>query len=225
MGETLSIHETFLSVQGEAADAGRLCFFIRLAECDLRCKYCDTKASWKRGVLTPIDLLLQQTRDSGVQLVCVTGGEPMLQPGVVVLMQRLLDAAIDVTLETHGMAALEQVPAAVTKVLDVKLPGSFGVIAGVDKSELYPTLVRNLTLLGPRDQLKFVIRHHDDFRWANAFIAEHRLAHLGWRLLFSPSHGELDPQQLVDWMKADASPARLNLQLHKYIWGAHVPGV
>lgn len=222
----LIVDEIFYSIQGEARDAGRPCVFLRLSFCDLRCRYCDTKHSWKRGQQQSDDEVLEAIAGHGCRLVCVTGGEPMLQrEALLPLIERMLGAGYEILLETHGMAALDGVPAAVTKILDVKAPASFGVVKGVDESALYPTLERNLTLLTAQDQLKFVIGSRADFDWALDFVRAHALEPLAERLLFSPSHGVVDPRDLSEWLKASGLAARLNLQLHKYIWGADVRGV
>ncbi|MCA9522074.1 MAG: radical SAM protein [Myxococcales bacterium] len=220
------VDEIFYSIQGEARDAGRPCVFLRLSLCDLRCHYCDTKYSWKRGRELSSDEVLAALAGHRCRLICITGGEPMLQRDALLpLIDALLGAGYELILETHGMAPLDGVPDAVCKVVDVKIPNSFGVVKGVDKEALYPTLEHNLTLLGDRDQLKFVIGSRDDFDWALRFVERHRLGPLGDRLLFSPSYGVVEPHDLAEWLKTSGLPGRLNLQLHKLIWDPESRGV
>jgi 7-carboxy-7-deazaguanine synthase len=215
------ITETFTSVQGEGAAAGRPCTFVRLARCNLRCVWCDTKYSFTGGDERALDDVLADVRARGPRLVCVTGGEPLMQPEAVPLMQQLLDEGFEVLLETSGALPLDPVPAGVVKVMDLKCPGS-----GEEAANHWP----NLRLLGVRDEVKFVVQDEVDYLWARDACRRHGLGGRPPRsgapgVLLSPVHGALAPADLVAWMLRDGLEARLNLQVHKYVWGADARGV
>ncbi len=207
--ERLRISETFVSLQGEADAAGWPTFFIRLTGCPLRCGYCDTSYAFQGGEWRGIDALVDEARAAGVARVCVTGGEPLAQPRCALLLKRLCDAGLLVSLETAGAYDIGVVDPRAVRVVDVKTPGS---------GEVARNRIGNLALLTPRDQLKFVICDRADYEWSRAFVREHGLA-TRCQALFSPSHGQVSPAELADWILADRLPVRFQLQLHKILWG------
>jgi 7-carboxy-7-deazaguanine synthase len=205
----LNVYEIFYSLQGESTHAGKPCVFIRLSGCNLRCSYCDTKYAWEQGRAMSISQILAECAKYPARYVEITGGEPMLQNAVLDLMAALHESDYEIALETNGSIYLEDVPEYVVKVVDVKCPGS-----GCADS----FMMWNLKVLGPRDELKFVLTNHEDYRWALDFIKEHGLEER--ILLFSPVESVLEPSTLARWMLADGAPVRLQLQLHR-ILGLH----
>ncbi len=222
----LRVIEIFRSIQGESSLAGWPTAFVRLAECNIRCTYCDTTYSFGKGEEWTEDAIVERVTGYGVRHVCVTGGEPMLQAeGAIALMRRLLDLGHVVSLETNGVIPLDGVPDGVVRVMDLKTPGGLGRSPG-DPGFLKRFLhAPNLALLDRRDELKVVVTSHSDYVWARTFLREHRLFERVGAVLFSPSHGQVSPADLAAWMLDDQLPARLNLQLHKVIWGADATGV
>jgi 7-carboxy-7-deazaguanine synthase len=212
----LTINEIFHSIQGESTHAGRPCVFVRLTACDLRCSWCDTPYAFHEGRKMSVDDVVRQVEAYGCGTVEVTGGEPLLQPDVYPLMERLLAAGHNVLLETGGHRSIENVPPGVIRIVDVKCPGS-----GEADKNYWP----NLDILAPGDEVKFVIRDRADYEYAKDVVARHGLVERTAAVLFSPVHGVLDPKPLAEWMLADRLPVRLQLQAHKYIWGADVRGV
>jgi 7-carboxy-7-deazaguanine synthase len=212
----LSINEIFYSIQGESTYAGKPCVFVRLAGCDLRCTWCDTSYAFSEGQKMSIEDVVKQVDGYSSPLVEVTGGEPLLQEDVYALMERLLDRGRTVLLETGGQIDMSRVPGAVIKVMDVKCPGS----GESDKVEW-----GNIDRLGPRDQVKFVIQDRADYEFARHTVERHALDRRCAAVLFSPVHGVLSPKDLSEWILEDHLPVRLQLQLHKHIWGANVRGV
>jgi 7-carboxy-7-deazaguanine synthase len=208
VADRLRITEIFLSLQGEARDAGWPTVFVRLTGCPLRCQYCDTAYAFHGGQWREIDAIVDEVAGHGVRHVCVTGGEPLAQKRCITLLQRLCDAGHDVSLETSGAIDISDVDPRVSRVLDIKTPGSM---------EAARNRWENLPLLTARDQVKFVICDRADFDWARALVAEHGL---GERcdVLFSPSHGQVAPRQLADWIVAEHVPVRFQMQLHKILW-------
>ena len=204
----ITVNEIFYSVQGESTYAGRPCVFVRLTACDLRCSWCDTPKAFEEGGKRPLDDILDEVEAFGCGLVEVTGGEPLLQEGVYPLMASLLERGKTVLLETGGHRSTARVPPQVVTILDVKCPGS-GESGRMDWE--------NLGRLRPHDEVKFVIRDRADYEYARDVIACHRLAGRVAALHLSPVHGVLDPHMLSDWMLADRLPARIQLQLHKYL--------
>ncbi len=222
--------ETYKSVQGESSFAGLPCIFVRLAGCNLRCSWCDSEYTFTGGyrrsedeVVAAIEALVP------VKLVEFTGGEPLLQARELIpLMERLLAQGYDLMIETSGERPLADVPQAVHKIVDVKCPGS---------GECGRFRLDNLEALTSRDEVKFVLTDRADYEFARDFVAEHTLAARAGQILFSPAflkapslerstaNCALDPRLLVDWMLADAVPARLSLQIHKYIWEPQKKGV
>src|ERR1700730_13687695 len=212
----LTVNEIFYSIQGESTRAGRPCVFVRLTACDLRCSWCDTPYAFHEGQKRSVAEVVAAVERYGCPLVEITGGEPLLQEEVYELMDRLLALVRTVLLETGGHRPVTRVPAAVLKIVDIKCPGS-GEAAKNDWS--------NLDRLAPHDEIKFVVQDRVDYEFARDVIARHDLASRAAAVLMSPVHGVLDPKTLSEWMLADRLPARLQLQLHKYIWPANTRGV
>ena len=212
----LTINEIFHSIQGESTRAGEPCVFVRLTACDLRCSWCDTPYAFYEGRKMAVDDVVAAVEQYGCRLVEITGGEPLLQEDVYPLMIRLLAHGRTVMLETGGHRPITRVPPEVVKIVDVKCPGS-GEAARNDWS--------NLDQLAAHDEVKFVITDRRDYDYARDVVARHDLSRRAAAVLFSPVHGVLDPKTLSEWMLADRVPARLQLQLHKYIWSPNTRGV
>jgi len=212
----LTINEIFHSIQGESTYAGAPCVFVRLTACDLRCAWCDTPYAFTRGEKRTVAEVVEAAAAFGCPLVEITGGEPLLQDDVYPLMEALRDRGMTVLLETGGHISLDRVPAGIVKIVDVKCPAS-----GESARNHWP----NLGLLGPADQVKFVIQDRADYEFARRILDEHRLAAACAAVLFSPVHGVLEPRELAAWILADRLPVRLQLQVHKVVWGAHARGV
>jgi 7-carboxy-7-deazaguanine synthase len=226
----MQITEIYKSIQGESTHAGLPCVFVRLTGCNLRCSWCDSEYTFTGGHRMSLEEVLEQVEQlSPSGLVEITGGEPMLQEKEVVpLMQRLLDDGYTVLLETSGERRLEHVPRAVHKIVDVKCPNS---------GEPDSFHMENLEALSSADEVKFVLSDRTDYEFALDFVARHDLARRVHAVLFSPafakdarggrdtSHCLLDPRELSEWMLADNVPARLGLQLHKFIWDPAMKGV
>lgn len=212
----LTINEIFYSIQGESTRTGLPCVFVRLTACDLRCAWCDTPYAFTEGRKMSIDDIVTAVERYDCPLVELTGGEPLLQPGVYALMERLLALGRTVIVETGGHISLERVPAGVVTVMDVKCPGS---------GESDRNFWENLSRLGTKDEVKFVVKDRADYEFARDVIARYDLAARVGALLISPVHGVMELKPLAEWMLADRLPARLQVQLHKYIWGAEVRGV
>jgi 7-carboxy-7-deazaguanine synthase len=207
--DRLKITEIFLSLQGEARDAGWPTVFVRLTGCPLRCRYCDTTYSFFGGEWRGIDDILDEVAAHGVRHVCVTGGEPLSQKRCLDLLRRLCDAGYVVSLETSGAIDIAEVDPRVSRVLDIKTPAS----GEADRNRW-----ENLPLLTAHDQIKFVICDRADYDWARAVLAEHRL-HTRCDVLFSPSKEQLPARELADWIVADRLPVKFQMQLHKILWG------
>jgi len=212
----LTITEIFHSIQGESTYAGAPCVFVRLTGCDLRCAWCDTPYAFSEGRKAAVDEVVATVAAFGCPLVEITGGEPLLQDDVYPLMAALLSRGMTVLLETGGQLSVDRVPAGVVKILDVKCPGS-----GESARNHWP----NLDRLQPADQVKFVILDRADYEFARHVVMRHEIASRCAAVLFSPVHGALDPAELAAWILADRLPVRLQLQVHKVIWGAHARGV
>jgi 7-carboxy-7-deazaguanine synthase len=207
--ERLRINEIFHSLQGEADAVGYPTVFVRLTGCPLRCQYCDTEYAFHAGDWLALDSIVDAVRGYGAQHVCVTGGEPLAQPNCLKLLERLCDAGFLVSLETSGALDIAAVDARVSRVVDVKTPGS---------QEAARNRIENFTVLTQRDQLKFVICSREDYDWSKAFLQQHGLSGQ-CRILFSPSYNQVSPTALADWILADRLPVRFQLQLHKVLWG------
>ena len=216
---TLKIYETFSSIQGESTHAGIPCFFIRLAQCNLRCSYCDTKRAQtlRNSRETDVDDLAGQAARSGLELVEITGGEPMLQAqGVCELAERLIRNGHTVLIETNGSCDLSPLPPEVIRIVDWKTPSS---------GESDKMFLPNFSALRQIDEVKFVLSDETDYRFALEKIERHHLAEQTPNILFSPVYGALAGADLVQWMLRDRVKARLNLQIHKYIWDPNREGV
>ena len=215
MERTLKINEIFHSIQGESSRAGVPTTFVRTSGCHLRCTYCDTTYAYHEGKPMNLDAIMEVVRSNGAPYVCVTGGEPLLQKNVYPLMSLLCDESFKVSLETSGDIDCSQVDARVLKVIDVKTPDS----GAPDKF-----CMKNLDFSGPQTEFKFVICSEKDFEWAEKFSRENRLSEKSI-VLYSPSFEKIDEKWLAKKILSEKSPARLQLQLHKYIWSSHTRGV
>jgi 7-carboxy-7-deazaguanine synthase len=212
----LTVNEIFHSIQGESTHAGRPCVFVRLTACDLRCSWCDTAYAFYEGRKMAIDEVLDRVRAFGCSTVEITGGEPLLQADVYPLMQRLVNEGLEVLLETGGHRSIADVPRGVTRIVDVKCPGS-----GESEKNHWP----NLDELTERDEVKFVLSDRADYEYATEIVKRYSLPDRCAAVLFSPVHGVLDPKPLAEWILADRLPVRLQLQVHKYIWSPDTRGV
>jgi 7-carboxy-7-deazaguanine synthase len=212
----LTVNEIFYSIQGESSRAGQPCVFVRLTACDLRCSWCDTPYAFHEGRKMSVAEVVTGVGIHECRLVEITGGEPLLQEDVYPLMETLLSSGYTVMLETGGHRSIERVPADVHKVVDIKCPGS----GEADRNDW-----RNLERLAAHDEIKFVVKDRADYQFARGVIERHDLATRAAAVLLSPVHGELDPKTLSEWMLADHVSARLQLQLHKYIWPPETRGV
>ncbi|MEZ5558924.1 MAG: 7-carboxy-7-deazaguanine synthase QueE [Pseudomonadales bacterium] len=208
--DQLRITEIFLSLQGETTYAGLPTVFVRLTGCPLRCGYCDTDYAFSGGRLKGLAEILETVAGYGVSHVCVTGGEPLAQPGVLALLTALCDAGYRVSLETSGALDIAGVDPRVARILDIKTPGS---------GEVGRNLWSNLEHLTAHDQIKFVLCDRADYDWARLKCDELSLTERAGEVLFSPSAGQLDARELAEWIVADRLPVRLQLQLHKILWG------
>jgi 7-carboxy-7-deazaguanine synthase len=211
----MRVTEIFFSIQGESSHAGKPCVFVRLTGCSLRCVYCDTKYSYGGGREMSLDEVLSAVGGYPAKLVEVTGGEPLEQQEVYPLMNSLLDRGYTVMLETGGHVNICQVPKPVIKIIDIKCPGSH---------EGHTVCWENIAMTEPQDEFKFVISSRADYEWSKAVYLE-KLRQKSNIVLFSPSHDELPAVNLARWILDDGLPVRLQLQIHKYIWGADVRGV
>ncbi len=206
--DRLKVTEVFHSLQGEAAFSGWPTVFIRITGCPLRCQYCDTAYAFHGGEWRSIRDLVEQAASFGTPYVCVTGGEPLAQPRCHVLLTALCDRGLDVSLETSGAIDIANVDPRVCRVVDIKTPGS---------GEVQRNLEDNVAQLRARDALKFVICGRADYDWAKAWLAAR--PGLPTVTFFSPSFAQLPGRELADWMLEDRLPVRLQLQLHKLLWG------
>jgi 7-carboxy-7-deazaguanine synthase len=203
------ITEIFYSLQGETRTVGLPTVFVRLTGCPLRCGYCDTEYAFYGGEKMDIEDIVAQVAGYKPRYVCVTGGEPLAQPNCIPLLTALCDLGVEVSIETSGAMDISKVDPRVVRVMDLKTPGS---------GEVSKNRYDNIELLQAKDQLKFVICNREDYDWACNKLDEYQLSGR-CEVLFSPIHGELDPAQLADWIVADNLPVRMQLQLHKYLWG------
>ena len=210
----LRITEIFYSLQGETTTSGLPTVFVRLTGCPLRCHYCDTQYAFYGGERKALTDVLEEVGAFNPRYVTVTGGEPLAQPECLPLLKALCDAGYRVSLETSGALPVAEVDLRVHIILDLKTPGS---------GEVARNLWSNIACLSAKDEIKFVICNRTDYEWARLKIDEYKLAATGAELLFSPSQGQLEARALADWVLADRLSVRLQLQLHKYLWG-DVPG-
>lgn len=205
----LKLTEVFLSIQGEADSVGWPTVFVRLTGCPLRCQYCDTQYAFYGGEWCSIDDVLERVRSFQTRHVCVTGGEPLAQKHCLELLRRLCDAGHRVSLETSGAMDVADVDSRVVRVVDVKTPAS---------GEVERNRLDNLQLLRADEQIKFVVCDRADFEWARDMVLTRRLSER-CTVLFSPSYGQLEARELAQWILDERLPVRLQVQLHKYLWG------
>lgn len=203
------ITEIFYSLQGESRTVGLPTVFVRLTGCPLRCGYCDTEYAFHGGEKMDLDEIVAKVAAFNPRYVCVTGGEPLAQPNCIPLLTALCDCGYEVSLETSGAMDISKVDKRVSRVMDLKTPGS-----GEESKNRY----ENIELLNTHDQLKFVVCHRDDYDWAKQKLQQHQLNER-CEVLFSPIHGQLQPAELAEWVVEDNLPVRMQIQMHKYLWG------
>ena len=207
---SLRISEIFHSLQGESLSTGLRTVFVRLTGCPLRCQYCDTEYAFSGGEQMSQEQIMAEVANWQVDYVCVTGGEPLAQPNCLPLLRALCDQGYQVSLETSGALDVSEVDPRVSKVLDIKTPGS---------KEVQRNRWENLAHLGAHDQIKFVICDQQDYQWARMKLDEHQLANIGAAIWFSPSYEQVALADLAQWVLDDRLPVRVQVQLHKVIWG------
>ena len=206
--DSLRINEIFFSLQGETSRTGLPTVFVRLTGCPLRCGYCDTAYAFHEGLTRPIDDVLAEVAKYATRYVCVTGGEPLAQKPCVILLKRLVDAGYSVSLETSGAIDISKVDARISRIVDIKTPGS----GEVDKNRW-----ENIALLRSHDEVKFVLCNEEDYRWSVLVLRKYRLDQK-CPVLFSPVFGDLSPTALAEWILRDQLPVRMQIQLHKVLW-------
>lgn len=212
----MKLSEIFLSIQGESTFSGLPCIFVRLAECNLRCNYCDSTYSYQTKFNLSVEEIVTKLQEfSPVKLVEITGGEPLLQPEVYLLFSQLAAKSYQILLETNGSLSLKDVPAAVHKIVDIKCP---------DSGESASFLPENIQYIQPqRDEIKFVLSSQADYLWMKKQLQNYQLNDR--EILLSCVFGRLDPKDLIEWVLRDRLPVRVQLQLHKYIWHPDQQGV
>ena len=206
---TVRINEIFFSLQGESSRVGVPTVFVRLTGCPLRCGYCDTAYAFHDGKSRDIDEVIAEVARHPTNTVCVTGGEPLAQKNCLTLLEKLCDLGYSVSLETSGAIDIAAVDRRVSRIVDIKTPGS---------GEVEKNCWENLPLLNQRDEIKFVITSEDDYRWAAALLTNEKLTALA-PVLFSPSFNDVSNAQLAEWILRDGLNVRMQIQLHKIIWG------
>ena len=206
---TLRLHEIFYSLQGESSRVGLPTVFVRLTGCPMRCVYCDTAYAFNGGQTTPISEIMERVASYSAGYVTVTGGEPLAQKNCLVLLKQLCDVGYEVSLETGGAMDTSEVDARVAVILDVKTPGS---------GEMEKNLWANLDHLKPADEVKFVLCNRADYDWAKNILSEHAI-HRKCSVLFSPVYQDVNPTDLAEWILEDKLPVRMQMQLHKILWG------
>lgn len=212
----LTVYEIYVSIQGESTHVGRPCVFVRLAACDLRCRWCDTPYAFTGGRKMSVDDVVAEVERFECRVVELTGGEPLLQKDVYPLIDRLLARGHQILIETGGHVPIADLPDEVVAIVDVKCPGS-----GEAAKMHWP----NLDVISTLDEVKFVIADRADFDYAKDVVARHRLSERAAAVLFSPVFGELEPSVLAKWILDDRLNVRLQLQTHKYIWSPEARGV
>ncbi len=214
--EELRVTEIYESIQGESTWAGARCVFVRLTGCNLRCSYCDTEYAFYGGERASVDDVEADVLVIDCPLVEITGGEPLLQAGVLPLMKRLCDAGRTVLIETSGNRDISGVDPRVHIIMDLKTPSS---------DECDGNRYENIPLLQRKDEVKFVIGSEEDYKWARDVVGEHELDKRCGAVLFSPVFGAIEPEAIVDWIVRDRLPVRFQLQMHKSIWAPEAKGV
>lgn len=206
---TLRITEIFYSLQGESKTVGLPTVFIRLTGCPLRCQYCDTTYAFKGGEIMTLEAIMDKVASYNPRFICVTGGEPLAQPDCIPLLAVLCDKGYEVSLETSGALDIAKTDSRVSRVVDLKTP---------DSKEVERNLYSNMDYLTKNDQVKFVICSRDDYEWAKTKLIQYNLTERVDEIIFSPSYGQVNAQDLANWIVADNLPVRFQLQLHKILW-------
>lgn len=207
---SLRINEIFYSLQGETSTSGIPTVFVRLTGCPLRCSYCDTEYAFYEGERRALGDILQELEGYEIPYITVTGGEPLAQPDCLVLLKELCDRDYRVSLETSGALSIAEVDPRVHIILDLKTPSS---------GEVNKNLWDNVPLLGSKDEIKFVVCDQSDYQWVRMSIDRFALLKTGAEILLSPAQGTLQPDRLASWVLEDKLPVRMQIQLHKYLWG------
>lgn len=215
-GDVLKINEIFHSIQGESTKAGLPCVFVRLTYCNIRCVYCDTEYAFYEGVDKSIDEIIDKVKSYGCNLVEITGGEPLVQENVHVLMSMLCDLGYEVMLETGGSLPIENVDKRVKVIMDLKTPHS-----RMEKKNRY----ENIQHLKPNDEVKFVIGSREDYEWSKEILSKYGLVKKVEQVLFSPVFDKVENIELANWILEDKLSVRFQLQMHKYIWHPETRGV
>lgn len=213
---TLTINEIYRSIQGESTWAGLPCVFVRLTFCDLRCNYCDTAYAFYAGHKMTLPEIVEQVLAFDCTLVEITGGEPLLQKGVLPLMEQLCDLGKTVLIETSGAHDISGIDRRVHRIMDLKTPGS---------GEAERNRYENIPHLTSRDEVKFVIGSREDYLWSRRKIEEFDLINRCGTVLFSPIFGRIQPREIVEWLLEDNLRVRFQLQMHKFIWSPDTKGV
>jgi len=214
--DRLRITEIYKSVQGESTWAGLPCIFVRTTGCNLRCVWCDSEYSFYGGSWMTLDEILTRVAELDCKLVELTGGEPLLQPGVPLLAKKLLEHGCTVLVETSGERPIEVLPAGAIRIMDLKCP---------DSGECERNRYENIAQLNQNDEVKFVLASRRDYEWAREQVRQHALDKRVKAVLFSVVFGKLEPVQCVDWILEDKLPVRFQLQMHKFIWAPDAKGV
>lgn len=212
----LKINEIFHSIQGESTKAGLPCVFVRLTYCNIRCVYCDTEYAFYEGVDRTIDDIIDEVRSFNCKLVEITGGEPLVQENVHILMKRLCDMGFDVMIETGGSLPIENIDKRVKIIMDLKTPYS-----KMEKKNRY----ENIQHLKSNDEVKFVIGSREDYDWTKEILNKYDLFDIVEQVLFSPVFERVENIQLAEWILHDKLNVRFQLQMHKYIWHPETRGV
>jgi 7-carboxy-7-deazaguanine synthase len=214
--KTLTVNEIYRSIQGESTWAGSPCVFVRLTFCDLRCSYCDTEYAFYEGQKQTLPEIVKAVATFACPLVEITGGEPLLQKNVLLLMTMLIENGLTVLLETSGAHDISKVDRRVHRIMDLKTPGS---------DEAHRNLFSNIEYLTQRDEVKFVIGSREDYQWSREQLQRYNLSNRCRAVLFSPIFGRIDPREIVEWILADKLSVRFQLQMHKFIWAPAQRGV